>query len=155
MKKVIQDIYDDLKDKALVTFHTTGVAPSQAVAITQDLVRIPFDRIRSMVPACMLGIADKGYCSVPQAISEGFIIAVFVVSYGVMAKHELFAIKPDFLYLDERNFLWFELNSRITNIREAFYIDHSQEPPKLQVISNELFDKVVENDIMDHFKLHS
>ncbi len=155
MKDVIQNIYDELKNKALVTFRTTGVVPTQSFAITQSLIRVPFDRIKAVIPAAALGIGASGYCSVPSAIAEGYVIAIFIASHGNMAKHELFAIKPDFLYLDKRNFLWFELNSRIINIREAFYIDYGQEPPELQRISNEQFDKVVENDVLELFKLHS
>ena len=93
MKTIIQEIYDDLKDKALVTFRTTGMAPSQVIAVTQNLVRVPFDRVRAMVPAATLGVAEQGWVSVPDAITEGFVIAVFAVNFGKMAKHELFAIK--------------------------------------------------------------
>lgn len=155
MKTILQNIYDELKNKALVTFHTIGVVPNQTIAITQDLMHVPFDRLRAVIPAATLGMAPSGYCSVPAAITEGFITAIFAASHGNMAKHELFAIKPDFLHLDEKNFLWFELNSRIINIREAFYIDYSQVPPELQRIPNEQFDKVVENDVVELFKLHS
>ncbi|MCK5291842.1 MAG: hypothetical protein KAR39_07490 [Thermoplasmata archaeon] len=155
MKDIIQTIYDELKTKIITIFRTTGEIPNQSIAITQNLMRIPFDRLKGVIPASALGVHPTGYVGIPSAIEEGFVVGIFVSNFGIMAKHDLFALKPDYLHLDKRNFLWFELNSRIINIREAFYIDHNHEPAELQLIPNKLFDEVVENDIIELFKLHS
>lgn len=155
MIHAFQAIYDELKEKALRGFQVTGVVAPQIVAITRNLIRIPFDRGRAIVPAGVLSVAAKGYVQVPDAIKEGLVIAVFMTHQGNISKHELFDIQPDFLHLDHKNFLWFELNSRITTIREAYYIDYNTTPPELQPIPNEKFSRAVENEVETLFSLNS
>ena len=155
MKNILQDIYNELKEKSLKSLRATGTVANQSIAITQNLLTISFDRDRGMLPAGILGVATKGWVGVPDGIREGLITAIFVANHGNISKHELFDLEPDYIHIDKKNFLWFELNSRIVNIREAYFLDYNHTPPELQPIPNEKFDAVVENEVMELFKLHS
>lgn len=155
MKQILQGIFDDLKSKTLKNLRLIGTVSSQCIAITQNLVCVPFDRDRGMIPASLLGVATHGWTGIVDGIKEGLIAAVFVCNYGNIAKHELFDLEPDFTHLDKQNFLWFELNSRIINIREAYYLDYNYIPPNLQLIPNKKFNTIVENEVLELFKLHS
>lgn len=155
MKTLFQSIYDELKEKALVQFHTTGVLPSQSIAITKDLMKANFDRSKGLIPAGLLGIANKGYAVVPNAIREGLIIAVFMTNFLLISKHELYGVQPDFFDLDRKNLLWFELNSRIIMIREAYYAHYDKIPTELELIPRKIFDKNIESSIEEIFKLNS
>jgi hypothetical protein len=92
---------------------------------------------------------------VPQAIGEGLIVAVFTSHFLTINKHELYKVQADLLYLDRKNLLWFELNSRIILIREAFYARYGKNPVRLDPIPREIFDENVESTIEQMFKLNS
>lgn len=155
MKQTLQVIFDELQEKALNTFHMTGTVPIQSIAITNLMMRISFDRLRGHIPAGALGVAKKGYVSAPHAIRQGLILAVFMSNFGNISKHELFDMKPDYLHIDRKNFMWFELNSRVITIREAYYIDYNTTPPELSLIPRSKFDQAVENEVADLFSLNS
>jgi hypothetical protein len=155
MKQTLQVIFDELQKKAFNVFRMTGSIPIQSIAITNTMMRISFDRGRGHIPAGALGVAKKGYVSAPHAIRQGLILAVYMSNFGYVDKHELFDIKPDYLHIDCKNFVWFELNSRVITIREAYYIDHNETPPEPVLIPRSKFDQVVENEVEDLFSLNS
>jgi len=155
MKATLTDMYGELKEKALNQFRTTGVLPTRSTAITQNFIQVMFDRGRGVIPAGVLGIATTGYASVPNAIKEGLIVAVFSTNFLLISKHELYGLQPDFLYLERKNLLWFELNSRILTIREAYYARYGETPVKLDPIPREVMDKNVESALEGMFKLNS
>jgi len=155
IEKSFTNIYEGLKEKSLNRFRMTGVCPTQSVAITRNLIQVPFDRERGLIPAGVLGIAHQGYILASNAIKEGLIIAVFMAQMGKISKYHLFNMQPDYLNLDRKNFIWFEFNSRILTLREAYYIDYSVTPPELKLIPRATFDEVVENEVENLFRLNS
>lgn len=155
MKQALQLIFEELKEKGINIFRMTGSVPVQSIAVTNMMIRLPFDRGRGHIPAGALGVAKKGYVSAPHAIRQGLILAVFMSNFGHISKHELFDIQPDYLHLDRKNFMWFELNSRVITIREAYYINYNETPPELVSIPRSRFDEVVENEVEDLFSLNS
>jgi hypothetical protein len=155
MKRALQKTYGNLKDKAMTQFHVTGVLPMQSIAITRDFIQMAFNRDRPIIPAGALGIAPKGYIQLLSAIQEGFVVAVFSCHFGNITRHHLFDIEPDYVNLDRKNLLWFELNSRVLTIREAYYVDYSTTPLKLKPISSKKFDNLVYNKVEEMFRLDS
>lgn len=155
IEKSFVNIFEELKEKALNRFRVTGVCPTQSIAITRNLIQVPFDMQRGLIPAGVLGVAYQGYVLASNAIKEGLVIGVFIAQMGKISKYHLFNMEPDYLHLDRKNFLWFEFNSRILTLREAYYINYSATPPELTLIPRTTFDKVVENEVEDLFRLDS
>jgi hypothetical protein len=133
----------------------TDVLPTQSIVITKDLVQVSFDRTRGLIPAGVLGIATKGYALVPNAIREGLVTAVFLTNFMLISKHELYEVQPDFLHINRKNLLWFELNSRVVTIREGFYARYSEIPTRLDLIPHDVMNRNVESTIEEMFKLNS
>ena len=155
MKTILSNMYDELKEKALAQFRITGVLPTQSTAISRDLIQAAFSRSKAIIPAGLLGLGTDGYASVPNAIKEGLIIGVFSTNFLLLSKHELYGVQPDFLYLERKNLLWFELNSRIITIREAFYARYGKNPVELDPIPESVFSENVASALEDMFKLNS